>query len=77
MADQDGLGERTKVRRTKEAIELEAKRDGLELSRRRVLNELQTCRSEVQRSALENALNFLDEQLRDLNLDLNLPLNKG
>jgi len=39
------------------------RREGLELSRGRILRELETARSDVHRTALENALKFLDEEL--------------
>jgi hypothetical protein len=42
------------------------KRESLELSRRRVLHDLESSRSEVHRAALENALKFLDEELSKL-----------
>ena len=40
------------------------KRDGLELSRRRVLQEMETTRSDVRRASLEQALAFLEEEIR-------------
>jgi hypothetical protein len=42
------------------------KREGLELSRGRVVRELETARSDVHRTALQNALQFLDEELAKL-----------
>jgi hypothetical protein len=39
------------------------RREGLELSRSRILRELETARSDVHRTALQNALKFLDEEL--------------
>jgi hypothetical protein len=45
---------------------LRLKRQGLELSRRRVLQEISTTRSPARRSALEQALAFLDEEIRKL-----------
>jgi len=39
------------------------RREGLELSRGRILRELETARSDVHRTALQNALKFLDEEL--------------
>lgn len=44
------------------------KRQGLELSRRRVLQEIETTRSAVRRGSLEQALAFLDEEIRKLGL---------
>ena len=48
---------------TAEELERARKREGLELSRGRILRELETARSDVHRAALENALKFLDEEL--------------
>jgi molecular chaperone GrpE (heat shock protein) len=46
--------------------ELKRKRDSLELSRRRVLQEIEATRSDARRTALEQALAFLDEELAKL-----------
>ena len=46
-----------------EEIERIRKREAVEMSRRRVLNELQNARSDVHRTALKNALAHLDEEL--------------
>ena len=48
----------------REEIERARKRESLEMSRRRVLNELQTARSDVHRAALQNALAYLENELR-------------
>lgn len=48
---------------TAEEQERATKRKGLELSRTRILRELETARSDVHRTALQNALKFLDEEL--------------
>lgn len=45
---------------------LRKKRAGLELSRRRVLQEMETTRSAARRTYLEQALAFLEEELRKL-----------
>ena len=45
-------------------VERNAKRQNLELSRRRIGHELESASSPVHRAALENALKYLDEQLR-------------
>ena len=42
------------------------KRQGLELSRRRVLQEMETTRFAARRTSLEQALAFLDEELKKL-----------
>lgn len=49
-----------------EAIERDQKRKSLETSRRRVQRELATAHSETHRTALRNALAFLDEELKKL-----------
>jgi len=51
---------------TPEQREIERKRQGLELSRRRVLQELETTRSAARRTPLEHALAFLDEEIAKL-----------
>ncbi|HEX2121514.1 MAG TPA: hypothetical protein VHL59_07720 [Thermoanaerobaculia bacterium] len=50
-----------------EEIERNRKRESLELSRRRVTNELAGARSEVHRTALQNALRHLEDELARLN----------
>ena len=47
-------------------LELRRKREGIEMSRRRIVNELSTSRSQVHRTALEHALRHLDEELKKL-----------
>lgn len=56
----------TKRRLTADETEREAKREGLELSRARVLRELENARPGVHRTALENALKYLEEELGKL-----------
>jgi hypothetical protein len=51
---------------TPEQRELKRKRDGLELSRRRVIQDLAAAQSAVRRASLEQALAFLDEEIRKL-----------
>lgn len=51
---------------TPEQRELRRKREGLELSRRRVLQEIEATRSDVRRASLEQALAFLDDEIRKL-----------
>ena len=55
-----------KKRLTAEEVERARKREGLEMSRGRIMRELETTRSDVHRTALENALKFLDEELAKL-----------
>ena len=54
---------------TPEQREGRRKREGLELSRRRVLQDLEAARSEIRREALEKALAFLDEEISQLSAD--------
>ncbi|HKI02072.1 MAG TPA: hypothetical protein VKK31_08835 [Thermoanaerobaculia bacterium] len=51
---------------TPEQRELRRKREGLELSRRHVLQEIETTRSDVRRASLEQALAFLDGEIEKL-----------
>ena len=51
---------------TPEQRERRRKREGLELSRRRVLQDLEATRSTVRRASLERALAFLDEEIGKL-----------
>lgn len=51
---------------TPEEREIKRKREGFELSRRRVLQEIETTQSAVRRASLEHALAFLDEEIRKL-----------
>jgi hypothetical protein len=51
---------------TREQREIRQKKAGLELSRRRVLQEMETTRSEVRRASLEQALAFLSGEIEKL-----------
>jgi hypothetical protein len=53
---------------TPEEREMQKKREGLELSRRRVLQEIEATRSDARRASLQQALDFLDEEIRKLDL---------
>jgi hypothetical protein len=56
---------RTRARReTTEDIERRQKRESLQLSRARVSRELAEAKTPVHRAALENALRFLDDELK-------------
>lgn len=46
--------------------ERRSRRESLEMSRRGVLAELQSAHSELRRSSLQNALAFLDAEIRKL-----------
>lgn len=48
------------------ALELRRRRESVEMSRRRVVSELEKSRSDVHRAALQNALHHLDEELKKL-----------
>jgi hypothetical protein len=50
----------------REQLERRRKRESVELSRRRIMHELETSRSAVHRAALENALKHLDDELSKL-----------
>lgn len=62
QSDTFGHGARRKP--SADEIERKQKRESLELSRSRVSRELEAARSPVHRTALENALRFLDEELK-------------
>ena len=49
--------------RSAERLELDRKRESLEMSRRNIARDLATARTETHRKALENALRFLDDEL--------------
>ncbi|MFL6232870.1 MAG: hypothetical protein ACJ76N_07025 [Thermoanaerobaculia bacterium] len=51
---------------TREQLKRRQKRESLELSRRRVLQEIETTHSEVRRASLQQALAYLDEQIEGL-----------
>lgn len=51
---------------TREELKRKQKRESLELSRRRVLHEMEATRSEARRASLEQALAFLEREIREL-----------
>jgi hypothetical protein len=51
---------------TREELKRKQKRESLELSRRRVLHEIEETHSEVRRASLQKALDYLDEQIEEL-----------
>lgn len=51
---------------TLEQRQRKAKRDSVEMSRRRVLQEIETTRSAVRVASLKQALAFLDQQIAEL-----------
>ena len=65
IADSGG-GEERRGRLSAEERQLLSRRRGLELSRARVLQELEATTSPLRRAALESALAFLDGELAQL-----------
>jgi len=53
---------------TSEQREIQRKRDSLEMSRRRVLRDLEAAQSPLRRISLEHALAFLDAEIRKLSV---------
>jgi molecular chaperone GrpE (heat shock protein) len=51
---------------TPEQRRTQQKRESLELSRRRILREIETARSEVRHASLQQALDFLDREIAGL-----------
>lgn len=58
------FGRTRRPRESAEDVERRQKRQSLEMSRGRVARELEGASSPVHRSALENALQFLDDELK-------------
>ena len=58
------VGQSRYHRDSAEEVERKQKRESLELSRSRVRRELDGARTDVHRAALENALQFLDDELK-------------
>ena len=57
---------KTKPRREPQQIELDKKRESIDLSRRRVMHDLETTTSESRKSSLRAALAHLDAELAKL-----------
>ena len=57
---------RAAPRESRDELERRGKRESLEMSRRRVEGELAASKSDVHRAALQNALRYLDDELRKL-----------
>lgn len=51
---------------TREDLQRKQKRESLEMSRRRVLHEIEETHSEARRVALQRALEYLEEQIEQL-----------
>ncbi len=60
----ESYGRDGKRKESAEEIERKSKRESLQMSRTRISRELEAARSPVHRAALENALNFLDDELK-------------
>jgi hypothetical protein len=60
------LSNERRPRLTPEQLEIERKRDSLQLQRTRVLNQIGACTDPRYRKTLESGLEFLDSQLADL-----------
>jgi hypothetical protein len=52
--------------RNRDDVERNRKRESLEMSRRSIAHDLETARTETHRAALENALNFIEGELKKL-----------
>jgi hypothetical protein len=65
IADASSHSDRGEVL-TPDQRELKRKRDSLDLSRRRVLHDLEATQSPIRRTALERALAFLDNEISKL-----------
>ena len=62
----DRFESKTSERLSPDELERRGKRESLEMSRRRIQGELAASSSAVHRTALENALRYLDDELRKL-----------
>jgi len=65
-SQQEAREARSSVNGDRDELELRRRRESVEMSRRRVLSELETSRSDVHRAALQNALHHLDGELKKL-----------
>lgn len=65
MAEADKAA-RAGARSSKEQLERQRKRESLELSRKRVVNDLAACQNARYRSVLEAALAHLDNEIQAL-----------
>ena len=66
IEDRQAAREDRRERGGQDEREHNEKKSSLELSRTRVANELRASQSPVHRTALQNALSFLDDELRKL-----------
>jgi hypothetical protein len=65
-SQQSAAGEKSGAARPAEEREVQRRRSGLELSRARVLSQLEVTEAPVRRQALESALAFLEAELAKL-----------
>ena len=63
---EEGPRRESKDSRDRDDVERLRKRDSLEMSRRSIVHDLETARTETHRAALQNALNFIDGELKKL-----------
>jgi hypothetical protein len=63
---EEGPRREAKDHRDRDDVERARKRDSLEMSRRSIVHDLETARTETHRAALQNALNFIDDELKKL-----------
>lgn len=63
MEDRREMPSASREKPTRDELDLRAKRESLEMSRRRVERELDGARSDTHRTALEHALRHLDDEL--------------
>lgn len=66
IEDRKGDRETKAGKRSAEEMERDRKRRSLELSRRRISNELANTRSELRKKSLQAALDHLDQELAKL-----------
>jgi hypothetical protein len=63
---EDGSRLESRDARDRDDVERGRRRDSLEMSRRSVAHDLETARTDTHRAALQNALNFIDGELKKL-----------
>jgi len=63
---EEGPRRETRDHRDRDDVERVRKRESLEMSRRSIAHDLETARTETHRAALQNALTFIDGELKKL-----------
>lgn len=66
VQDQQTASPKKRGKKSNEEVERDHKRHSLEMSRRRVVSELKTTQSQLRKTSLEAALQFLDTELNKL-----------